>query len=111
MTAQLPYKGCNLSYQLLGSGPPVLLIQGVGVHGSGWSPQVSPLSKNFQCLSFDNRGIGLSQPATRKLTVDQMAEDARALMDAQGWHSAHVVGHSLGGLIALNLALGNPRRI
>lgn len=52
-----------------------------------------------------------SQPHSGPLTVEQMAEDARALLDCQGWASAHVVGHSLGGLIALQLALDAPRRV
>lgn len=112
---ELPYStdhhGCRLSYRVCGDGPPVLLIQGVAVHGDGWRPQVEGLRGRYRCLSFDNRGMGGSQPVGCPLTVQQMAEDARVLMDAQGWESAHVVGHSLGGLVALHLALENRRRV
>ncbi len=107
----LDYRGCSLSYKVRGEGPPVLFIQGTGTHGDGWRPQVDELSGRFRCLTFDNRGMGNSQPHRGPLTVEQMAEDARALLDSQGWASAHVVGHSLGGLIALQLALDAPRRI
>lgn len=95
--------GCKLHYWTAGSGPPVLLIQGVGVIGEGWRPQIDALSKHFTCCWFDNRGIGQSMPMGR-VTVDQMVDDALAVMTAVGWRTAHVVGHSLGGLIAHRLA-------
>jgi pimeloyl-ACP methyl ester carboxylesterase len=112
MSAQiLDHGGCRLAYEVVGEGPPVLFIQGVGVHGRGWLPQVEALSSGFRCLFFDNRGMGGSQPLTTPLTVEQMADDARALLACQGWESAHVVGHSLGGPIALELALSAPERV
>lgn len=98
------HRGCTLSGSVDGEGPPVVWIQGVGVGGAGWRPQVEALSAHFRCLSFDNRGFGASQPLGGPLTVELMAEDVLALMDAQGWESAHVVGHSLGGLAALYVA-------
>ena len=104
-------QGCRLAADLCGAGSPVLLIQGVGVHGSGWAPQLDVLAARHWCLAFDSRGIGRSQPLGTPLTVECMAADARALMDAQGWKSAHVVGHSLGGLIALQLALQARQRV
>ncbi len=111
VTRHLHHNGCDLAFEVEGSGPPVVLIQGVGVHGSGWRPQVQDLITGYQCLSFDNRGIGQSQPAPASLTVEQMAEDTAALMTSLGWPAAHVVGHSLGGLIALRLALDAPERV
>jgi pimeloyl-ACP methyl ester carboxylesterase len=101
----------ELYYEVTGHGAPVLFIQGVGLHGGGWKPQVTDLSKDYQCLTFDNRGMGRSQPLTTPLSIELMAEDALALMDAQGWESAHVVGHSMGGLIAQHLALSARRRV
>jgi pimeloyl-ACP methyl ester carboxylesterase len=105
------HRGCRFSYQVDGSGPPVVLIQGVGVHGAGWTPQVEALRDSFECLTFDNRGMGQSQPRGVPITVEQMAEDTASLMDHLGWESAHMAGHSLGGLIALHLALTVPRRV
>src|SRR6187402_2378254 len=111
MMRSVEFRGCRLSYSLEGDGPPVILIQGVGVCGTGWTPQVRALRSNFQCLTFDNRGIGASQPAGVAITVPQMAEDAFQLMDDAGWDSAHVVGHSLGGPVALQMALMQPQRV
>ncbi|MEI6106957.1 MAG: alpha/beta fold hydrolase [Opitutae bacterium] len=89
----------------------MLLIQGTGVHGAGWQPQVEALAAHYTCLSFDNRGMGGSQPSGAPITVIQMAEDALAIMDELGWPSAHVVGHSLGGLVAQQLALMARSRV
>jgi pimeloyl-ACP methyl ester carboxylesterase len=103
--------GVDLYYETAGQGPPVLLIQGVGVVGEGWRLQVDALGQRFQTLIFDNRGIGKSTPCTGPVSIETMAEDALALMDAAGWESAHVVGHSMGGVIAQQLALDAPRRV
>ena len=108
----LEHRECALAFRKTGEGPAVLFIQGVAVHGDGWQPQMVELSTNYTCLSFDNRGIGNSQPlGVKKLTVQQMAEDALALIDAQAWNKCHIVGHSLGGHIATALALTAPERV
>jgi pimeloyl-ACP methyl ester carboxylesterase len=111
MTGALEYSGCALSFSLEGEGPPVVFILGVGVHGRGWKPQTDDLRSEFRCLSFDNRGMGASQPQGTTITVDQMAQDTLRLMDHVEWDSAHVVGHSLGGPVALELALTVPDRV
>jgi pimeloyl-ACP methyl ester carboxylesterase len=109
-TRAVEYRGCRLVYDVRGDGPPVLFIQGVGVHGDGWTPQTDVLARRFRCLSFDNRGMGRSQPDGGFISVEQMADDALAILDAEGVESAHVVGHSLGGLVALSVALeARPR--
>lgn len=107
----LEHRGCRLAYKIRGTGTPVLFIQGTGVHGDGWEPQVEALADGCQCLTFDNRGMGRSQPVGGPITVAQMAEDALVLMDAAGWESAHFIGHSLGGLVALQLALTARSRV
>jgi pimeloyl-ACP methyl ester carboxylesterase len=101
----------ELYYESLGMGPPVLFIQGVGVVGECWRPQVNALKESLQCLLFDNRGIGKSTACTGPITIAAMAEDAGALLDALGLESAHVVGHSMGGVIAQQLALDHPMRV
>jgi pimeloyl-ACP methyl ester carboxylesterase len=105
------HRGCRLAYSVAGSGPAVLFIQGVGVQGAGWQPQIAALTATHTCLWFDNRGMGRSQPVGAPLTVAQMAEDARAILDAAQIPTAHLVGHSLGGLIALQLALDARDRV
>ena len=81
------------------------------MHGAGWRPQTSALASEFTCLSFDNRGMGRSQPIGSEITVAQMADDARAVLDAEHIASAHIVGHSIGGLVALQLALDARDRV
>ena len=105
------FEGCDLSYTVRGAGPPVLLIQGVGVQGDAWMPQIDDLAADFTCVTFDNRGMGRSQPAAVAITVEQMARDALAILDAAGLASAHVVGHSLGGVVALQLAITARDRV
>jgi pimeloyl-ACP methyl ester carboxylesterase len=104
-------RGCPVAYTVRGSGPPVLFIQGVGVHGDGWLPQIDQLSATYTCVWFDNRGMGRSLPAAAAITVEQMAADAEAVLQAVQVERAHVVGHSLGGLVALQLALASRHRV
>lgn len=92
-------------------GPPVLFIQGVGVAGQGWSPQWDALQGQIHGARFDHRGIGASPRGEQRLTFDLLVDDAIATMDAAGFPSAHVVGHSMGGLVALGLALRHPERV
>ncbi len=108
---ELEVDGCRLVYRVQGEGPPLVLIQGVGVHGDGWEPQVESLSSRYRCLTFDNRGLGRSQPAGGPLTIERMGQDVVALMDGLGWGTAHVAGHSMGGLIALEVGLAVRARV
>src|SRR5205085_11935461 len=78
------HAGCCLHYSVCGDGDPVLLIQGVGVHGDGWLPQVDALVARYRCITFDNHGMGKSQPLVGPITVEQMADDAAAALDAIG---------------------------
>jgi pimeloyl-ACP methyl ester carboxylesterase len=110
------HEGCRFFHRVQGSGPDVLFIQGTGVHGAGWQPQVDGISSMYRCITFDNRGMGQSQPRGKApITVKQMADDAWGLLQHLvphlGKKKVHVVGHSLGGCIALQLALDHPQDI
>ncbi len=107
----LNFHGCPIRYDVMGAGPPVVFIQGTGVHGGGWFPQTSAMHAAFACLAFDHRGMGASQPTGTRVTIAQLAQDTLALMDEQRWTSAHVVGHSMGGLVALEVALAARARV
>lgn len=113
MTAaeRFEYRGCNFAWRIEGAGPPIVIIEGVGAYGTSPSPLTAILKNRFTILSFDNRGIGASQPATAPLTIEQMSDDTLALMDHVRWDSAHILGHSMGGLIALQLALVAKARV
>jgi pimeloyl-ACP methyl ester carboxylesterase len=90
---------------------PVLLIQGVGVIGGGWRPQIDGLAPHRALIWFDNRGIGESSLAGSTLSIEAMAADALAVLDAEGVDRCHVVGHSMGGVIAQQVALQAPARV
>jgi pimeloyl-ACP methyl ester carboxylesterase len=100
----------TVAYRSAGSGPAVLCIQGVGVAGDGWAPQVEALAQRYRVLTFDNRGVGTTPRGAGPLSIERMAADAAAILDAEGIDRCHVVGHSMGGLIALAVALGAPSR-
>jgi pimeloyl-ACP methyl ester carboxylesterase len=101
----------RLAYAVRGAGPAVLWIQGVGVHGDGWRPQVAELAARFRCVTFDHRGLGASDAPRGPITVASLVADALAVLDAERIDSAHVVGHSLGGLVAQQLALTARTRV
>jgi pimeloyl-ACP methyl ester carboxylesterase len=105
------FQGCTFSYTIQGDGEPVVFVQGTGLHGDGWRPQTDALRNRFRCLTFDNRGMAHSQPPATRITVPQMALDTFAIMDAANITSAHIVGHSLGGCVAQQMALLDPARI
>lgn len=107
----LSVAGARVSYLRTGAGPPVLLIHGAGVVGEGWRPQRDALAGRFTLLTFDNRGTGASTLDGGVVTVEAMAADALAIADAEGCDRFHVIGHSMGGLIAQQLALASPRRV
>jgi 3-oxoadipate enol-lactonase len=102
----------ELHYERSGSGEPLLMIQGMsGTHVAWGEPFLAPLREAFDVIAFDNRGIGLSAPVDGPFTILEMAEDAAGLLDELGLESAHVVGISMGGMIAQDLALAHPERL
>jgi 3-oxoadipate enol-lactonase len=104
--------GAELYYERAGDGPPMLLIQGMSATHLTWGgPFLDDLERSFDCIVFDNRGMGLSGPAQLPFSVADLAADTIGLLDALEIERAHVVGISMGGMIAQELALGHPQRI
>jgi 3-oxoadipate enol-lactonase len=104
--------GTELHYLRAGSGEPMLLIQGMSATHMTWGrPFLALLEQSFECIVFDNRGMGLSGPARMPFTTADLAGDTVALLDALEIERAHVVGISMGGMIAQELALAHPGRI
>jgi 3-oxoadipate enol-lactonase len=104
--------GTEIHYERAGSGEPLLLIQGMsGTHVAWGEPFKRTLEESFDVVAFDNRGIGLSARTTEPFTIAELAEDTAALLDELDWESAHVLGISMGGMIAQELALSHPGRL
>jgi pimeloyl-ACP methyl ester carboxylesterase len=89
----------------------VLLIMGLGSNAYGWYRTIPWLSERFEAITFDNRGTGRSDVPEGAYSIAQMAADGAAVLDAVGRGTAHVVGASLGGMIAQRFALAYPRRL
>ena len=104
-------KNARVQYWKTGAGPAVVLVQGAGVIGEGWRPQIDALRDRFTVAWIDNRGIGQSAVTGGAVTIEDMAEDVLAVADAEGWTQFHLVGHSMGGLIAQQMALTAPSRV
>ncbi len=110
----MPYTVCDgtkLYWEEHGSGPPVLLIMGLSFTREMWYRVVPVLSTRCRVLVFDNRGVGLSDVPKGPYLIRQMARDAAAVLDAAGITAAHVIGASMGGMIAQELALCYPKRV
>ncbi|MDQ3066745.1 MAG: alpha/beta hydrolase [Actinomycetota bacterium] len=101
----------KIGWERHGSGPPLLLIHGLGYGRWGWEPVVEPLARTFDVITFDNRGVGESAAPPGPYTAAEMAADAAKVLDEAGVERAHVVGTSLGGMIAQELALSHPERV
>lgn len=101
--------GLRVHYTRVGHGPAVVLVQGVGVVAAGWRPQVKSLSLGYTVITIDNRGIGGSTLDGRLLTVEDMA--VLAVADAEAIDRFHLAGHSMGGVIAQQVALTASARI
>jgi len=101
----------NYAYDVEGAGEPLLMIQGLGYGRRGWGPSPALLARRFRVVTFDNRGFGGSETTEGPYTTAQLATDALAVLDAAGIEQAHVVGISLGGMIAQELALAAPERV
>lgn len=93
-------------------GEAVLLSAGLGGLASFWAPQLPALEREFRVIHADHRGTGANrEPLPEGYTIAHMARDALAVLDAAGVARAHVLGHALGGLVALELARMAPDRV
>ena len=101
----------ELYYETIGSGQPLMLIAGLASDSQSWQPLVEELSRHYQLILLDNRGVGRTQPHSAPSSIEQMADDCIALADYLGIQQFSLVGHSMGGMIALSCASRHPKRI
>jgi len=100
-----------MNYEVKGSGEPVVLITGLGGDISFWNGMVPLLSDRFRVITFDNRSSGLTECPDEPYDMWEMADDVVSLMDRLGIKKAHVLGWSMGGNIAQEIALRSPERV
>jgi pimeloyl-ACP methyl ester carboxylesterase len=109
--ASLP-TGVELYYEMHGRGDPLLLFPSTAFSGDVWKLyQVPGLSRTLQLILHDPRGCPRTTVAQQVFTIDQMANDAVALLDHLNIAAAHLLGHSMGGRVALTMALNFPGRV
>jgi pimeloyl-ACP methyl ester carboxylesterase len=101
----------RIAWERHGEGEPLLLVHGLGYARWGWEPVLPGLAERFDVLLFDNRGIGESDAPPGPYTVAELAADAIGVLDDAGVERAHVVGTSLGGMVAQEVALSHPARV
>ena len=101
----------RIAWEVRGEGPPLLLIHGLGYGRWGWGPLADLLAERFRVVLFDNRGIGGSEAPPGPYSARLMADDAVSVLDEAGIDRAHVLGTSLGGMVAQTLAVEAPARV
>jgi 3-oxoadipate enol-lactonase len=110
----MPYAisdGTRIYWEESGSGAPLLLIMGLGYSHEMWHRTRPVVSAHYRTILFDNRGVGKSDVPSGAYSIAQMATDAAAVLDAAGIATAHVLGLSMGGMIAQEFALKYPDRV
>ena len=103
--------GVNLYYQVHGDGEPLVLIQGFGGGHEGWFFQTRAFKRYFKVIVFDNRGIGRSDKSPEPYTIRTMADDVIGLLDHLGIEKAHILGMSLGGMVAQEVGINYGSRV
>ncbi len=102
----------ELDCERSGSGPPLLAIMGMSGTALHWGePFLAALRESFEVIAYDHRGVGSSSRLDGQLSIAQMAEDAAGLLEALELESTHVLGISMGGMVAQELALGHPELV
>ena len=103
--------GITMNYEVHGEGEPVLCIMGITAPNAVWEAHVEVWSQQYQCITPDNRGVGESDKPPGEYTSAMMADDHAGLLDALGVESAHIVGCSMGSIIAQQMALRHPAKV
>jgi pimeloyl-ACP methyl ester carboxylesterase len=103
--------GISINYRVEGQGDPLVMIMGFTAGRIGWMPQIRFFKKYYRVITFDNRGVGKSDKPPGPYSTRMMADDTVKLMDLLGIEKAHIMGVSMGGMIAQELAINYPQRV
>jgi 3-oxoadipate enol-lactonase len=103
--------GVSIHYEVRGEGPRLLMIPGLGLDLNALDPLVVHLERRFKCVGVDNRGAGRSDAPRGPYTIPELAADAAAVLEASCDGPAYILGHSMGGFTAIELALAFPRLV
>lgn len=103
--------GISMFYSEQGAGEPLLCIMGITATGNVWEAHVNEWSKHYRCIMPDNRGVGLTDKPLGNYTSAMMADDYAGLMDALGIEKAHIIGCSMGSIIAQQLMILHPHKV
>ncbi len=101
----------KIYYEERGEGDPLLMIAGLASDSQSWLPVIVPLSKRFRLITIDNRGTGRSDSDNNDLTIDDLAGDVAALINHLGIEKVNILGHSMGGMIAMSFAVNYPELV
>jgi aminoacrylate hydrolase len=102
-------ENADIYYEVHGHGTPIVLSAGMGGSGSFWAPQLDALAQRHQVILYDHVGTGRSTAGSR--SIAGMADDVANVLDHAGVDAAHVVGHAIGGIVGIELALRHPKRL
>src|SRR5690242_21538765 len=108
---KLKANGITMNYQQEGSGEPLILLPYLSADHACYAFQVAEYAKHFQCISLDFRGTGESDRSEGPYSIEMLADDVAAFMQAAGIHQAHVFGVSLGGAAGIWLAAKYPDKV
>ena len=103
--------GIDLYYEMNGKGIPLMLIAGLGSDSQSWQPIIEELSRHCLVIAPDNRGTGRTRPQNARISIQQIADDCMKLAKHLGLSAVNLLAHSMGGFIALDLAIRHPDSI
>jgi aminoacrylate hydrolase len=111
----MPYANsgdADIYYEIHGNGTPIVLSAGMGGSGSFWTPQIAALAEHHKAILYDQVGTGRSTThGADTRSIAGMADDIATVMDHAGVDTAHIVGHAIGGIVGLEMAMRHPRRL
>ncbi len=109
--SKVKVQGMSFYYLMQGEGYPLILIRGLGSNADHWYEQIPDFSSRYRVVAFDNRGIGRSDDNGEDFTIQTMAADTVGIMEALEIPRAHILGLSMGGMIAQEVAIQYPERV